>query len=281
MGLFESFKPVRYRIRIFDNDNFLMSAEVPDKGQRRIEVVVHKKLIGGEKVKLAFMLNPKIRPKIFQGKIFEVDFDIRDSTQLGDLFDIAPDIVRDLNESLYNKLKNKQDKDDGVVNADFTIKASDPDIANTADDPLFQENDIDPEPSEDARVIDTILETTKDTIGAVKGVSQFKKSEGKDRQQLAQDLLLLARKHPKILYWLPDMLDIGPEIKALVSQSKIYRVGIQSSYYIAQSNALISEKTLTRPKEQKGMWDAIMPIAVIGIIGVVLIVVVFFLTHSG
>ena len=265
MGLFEFTKGVRYRIRIFDNNIFIMSAEVADKGQRKFEVTVHKGTLGfGEKVKLAFMLNPKIKPKIFDGKIFEVDFDMRDSVQMGDLMDIAPEVVREVNEVFYKQRLAENRKEEDVVDAEYSVK--------NVDD-LFEDEPpkTTPKPAdeiefedEDKRIIDTILNTGKDTINAVTGLRKLKQVEGKDKKQKIQELFNLAARHPKLLYWLPGRIDIEPEITALVSQSMIYRTGIQPSYYIAQSNAMISEKTLARPKEQTG-WQQVVMMAVIGV----------------
>lgn len=264
MGLFEFTKGVRYRIRIFDNNNFIMSAEVPDKGQRKFEVTVNKGTFGfGEKVKLAYILNPKIKPKIFEGKIFEVDFDIRDSVQLGDLMDIAPEVVREINDTFFKQRQAEDREKSDIMDADYSVK--------NADD-LFEEPEKQPKKSaieleteEDERIIDTVFTAGKDTINAISGLHKLKQSEGKDKKQKIQDLLNLASRHPKILYWLPGRIDIEPEITALVSQSMIYRTGIQPSYYIAQSNAMISEKTLARPKEQAG-WQQVVMMAIVGVL---------------
>ena len=266
MGLFEFTKGVRYRIRIFDNSNFIMSADVADKGQRKFEVTVHKGTLGfGEKIKLAYMLNPKIKPKIFDGKIFEVDFDIRDSVQLGDLMDIAPEIVKDVNDAFYKqRLEENRQKDD-VVDAEYSVKNADDLFEETEETAPRSKSAIEIEEEEDARIIDTIFNAGKDTINAVTGLTKLKQAEGKDKKQKIQDLLNIAARHPKLLYWLPGRIDIEPEITALVSQSMIYRTGIQPSYYIAQSNAMISEKTLARPKEQTG-WQQVVMMAIVGVL---------------
>lgn len=265
MGLFEFNKGVRYRIRIFDNNIFIMSAEVADKGQRKIEVVVHKGTLGfGEKVKLAFMLNPKIKPKIFEGKIFEVDFDMRDSVQMGDLMDIAPEVVREVNEVFYKQRLAENRKEDDVVDAEYSVKNVDDLFEDAAPKPTTKPADEIEFEDEDNRIIDTFVNAGKDTINAVTGLKKLKQAEGKDKKQKIQELLNLAARHPKLLYWLPGRIDIEPEITALVSQSMIYRIGIQPSYYIAQTNALISEKTLARPKEQTG-WQQVVMMAVIGV----------------
>ena len=263
MGLFEFTKGVRYRIRIFDNNIFIMSAEVADKGQRKFEVTVHKGTLGfGEKVKLAFMLNPKIKPKIFDGKIFEVDFDMRDSVQMGDLMDIAPEVVKEVNETFYKQRLAESRLKDDIQDAEYSV------------DDLFEESEkpvtppkpaIEVEEEEDARIIDTFFTAGKDTINAVSGLTKLKQVEGKDKNQKIQDLLNLAARHPKLLYWLPGRIEIEPEITSLVSQSMIYRTGIQPSYYIAQSNAMISEKTLARPKEQTG-WQQVVMMAIVGVL---------------
>jgi len=266
MGLFEFTKGVRYRIRIFDNNNFIMSADVPDKGQRKFEVTVHKGTLGfGEKIKLAYMLNPKIKPKIFDGKIFEVDFDIRDSVQLGDLMDIAPEVVKEVNETFYKQRLSENRLKDDIQDAEYSVKNAD-DLFEESEKPVTPPKPaIELEEEEDARIIDTIFTAGKDTINAVNGLTKLKQVEGKDKNQKIQDLLNLAARHPKLLYWLPGRIEIEPEITSLVSQSMIYRTGIQPSYYIAQSNAMISEKTLARPKEQTG-WQQVVMMAIVGVL---------------
>jgi hypothetical protein len=274
MGLLEFTKDVRYRIRIFDNGNFIQSAEVPDKGQRSIKMTVHKEWFGlGEKTKLEFMINPEIKPKVFQGKIMEIDFDIRDSVQLADLLDIAPDLVYSINEKYRNK-KGMEREREQVINAEFDIKDAlegDDKKSNPLSDTITKIPQEE-EDEEDDRAIDTLIRGAKAVgeilpniplIGRISTVPENKK------EQNIQKCLELCAQHPKLLYWLPKYLKIEPEIHAIVSQSRIYRTGIMPSYYFAQSGAQIAEKVLARPKEQTG-WQQV---ALIGIVVLAVIIV--------
>ena len=112
---------MKYRIRVFDHGHHIKTATVKDRGQDRIDLVVKGKDYGflGEEIKLAFMINPEIPPRFF-GNVQEIDFDVRDSTQLGDLFDICPEIVEHLNQTLYNILDSS--KNGNVIEAEFTEK---------------------------------------------------------------------------------------------------------------------------------------------------------------
>jgi hypothetical protein len=272
MVLPEYFKDVRYRVRIFDNSIFLMSAEVPDKGQRKFTMTVHKTMLGlGESTKLDFMLNPDIKPKIF-GKVFEVDFDIRDSVQLGDLLDIAPELVYEINNN-YRKYKTLKENQESVINADFDVNddLTDPMPAETIavkpPKPLADEEE------DEDRLIDTVIKGVKDiaaTAPYMPVLGKIIKTPEDQKQESIEKCLTLCAKHPKLLYWLPQHLKIGPEVHAIVSQSRIYRTGVIPSYYHAQSGAMIAEKVLARPKEQTG-WQqvALYAVLIIGIVGTI------------
>lgn len=266
MGIMESFKDVRYRIRIFDHDNFLMSAEAPDKGQRYITATVHKSGFAGlgEKTKLAFMINPAIKPKIFNGKIMEIDFDIRDSVQLGDLIDVVPDLVYEINKN-YKMDQGKKNENGKTIDADFTIKKNpgEQDLPPIPKDPLTEEEE------EDYRALDDLLKRVNDlkAISPFLPVVRSLTSEEKKQANVIK-CLELAEQHPKLLYWLPKYLKIEPEIHQLVSQSLIYRVGVQPSYYTAQSGAMIAEKMLARPKESTGWQQVVIyGLIIIGVLG--------------
>lgn len=285
MGILEGFKDVRYRIRIFDNGNFIMSAEVPDKGQRNINVTVHQAMFGiGEKTRLAFQINPKIKPKIFEGKIMEVDFDIRDSTQLGDLLDVCPELVYEIDKNYkksdwYKKLKGVVE-DDEILNADFTVSSEKKEFIEVQDLTADQEEE------EEKRPIDTVINGIKEAGEILSNAAPhlpiaervFKVPDQKKAENIKKCMTLIAN-HPKLLYWLPGYLKIEPEITAIVSQSRIYRAGIQPSYYIAQTGAMIAEKILTRPKEQTGYQQIILVIAFLLFI-IIIIGLIAWLLHG-
>jgi hypothetical protein len=88
----------------------------------------------------------------------------------------------------------------------------------------------------------------------------------KKRDKIKKIMNICAR-YPKLYYWLPNAMDIDKEIFSLVSAKVIYRTGIMSSYYAAQSGALISEKVLERPKEAPS-W---ITVALVGVIGIIII----------
>lgn len=286
MGILEGFKDVRYRIRIFDNGNFIMSAEVPDKGQRNINVTVHQAMFGiGERTRLAFQINPKIKPKIFEGKIMEVDFDIRDSTQLGDLLDVCPELVYEIDKNYkksewYKKLKGVVDEDNEILNADFTVSSEKKEFIEV------QDLTADLEEEEDKRPIDTVINGIKEAGEIITNAAPhlpltekvFKVPDEKKAENIRKCMKLIAN-HPKLLYWLPGYLKIEPEITAIVSQSRIYRAGIQPSYYIAQTGAMIAEKILTRPKEQTGYQQIIIIIAVLLFI-IIIVGLIAWLLHG-
>ena len=262
MGLIDKWKGVRYRIRIFDNFLHITSIEVPEKGQRYVTVTIHKELFGlGEKTKLAFEINPKIKPKMFGGNVMELDFDIRDAVPLADLLDILPEYVVNLNDN-YRKSKE-------VIDVQPIEK---PELEKIVD-----QIQSEPEPESERR-IDTVITAVKSAADNLNAIMTVKDSKDKEK---IDKCLALCKKYPKLLYWLPEKMDIGQEIHGIVMQSAIYRVGVLPSYYIAQANAMISEKTLTRPEKKEGWEQVALILGVIGLIVVGIIVTVYFLTHPG
>jgi hypothetical protein len=259
---------VRYRVRIFDHGKWIKTAYVPNKGQAHFPITVHAKMLGfGEKTRLEFMLNPKLQPKDF-GEIFEVDFDIRDSAQLGDLLDIMPDLVYEINQNY----KNAADSEHPTIDAEI----------NKIDDQLLEE---DPKPEETsaeeedektgaekvAAAAKAAAEVASIAIPNLPIVSRFRDDITRDR---AGEILKKCQKYPKLLYWVPDRLNIEPEVHALVSQSRIVRCGIMPSYYKKQSDAEIAEKVLAKPAQPKGWQD----VAIIGLIIICIIVVLLIAT---
>jgi len=277
---------VVYRIRIFDNFHHIMTAEVRDKGQRYITATVHSEFFGlGEKTKLAFMISPDIKPFILKGHIYEINYDIRDSVPMGDLLDVAPNLIYEINGKYkliaelrkgkegFMKTGTEGNKEDpGVVDADFTVKA-DPDIDPLTDkvDPNKKQED---RGANDKRNIDPLIRGAKDAADLAAGLYKLKRNKGMETEDTLEKVLALCNAYPKLLYWLPKHLDLEPEIHFLVSQTKVDRVGIMPSYYIAQTGAMISEKTLTRPKEQTGWQDvAKLGVIVLGFVAIVGLVV--------
>jgi hypothetical protein len=293
---------MRYRIRVFDHGHHIKTATVKNRGQRRIDLVVKPKDWGflGEEIKLAFMVNPAIPPKYF-GTIQEVDFDVRDSTQLADLFDICPDLVYELNQNFHDiltELKKQKDKKEGkVADAEFTVKDQDPQkefadesMIKALTDPIPTKGDPGKEilsPLEEkiqkvpgvmpiTRSLDAIVSTGHKFRTELKGVNLLigiNYAEDSEKQKLMQKALDFCMQpgNEKTLRWLPKYLHIEPEIMALVSQTELDGVGIMPMYYIKQSSAEIAEKMLTRPKVPDD-WKttAIWIIGIIAVLGIVI-----------
>lgn len=297
-----------YRIRVFENHHHIKTATVTARGQRRINLVVKPKeyIVFGEEVKLSFMINPNIIPNYF-GNIMEVDFDIRDSTQLADLFDIVPDLVLELNENLYNVLKALDDEkkiddkrkliqDGKIQDADFEIKDQSPEpdtsekIIEALTDPI-QEEESKPEPeiTEFRKRIEQIpgIKVTSRAIDSIKGSAHnlstnmrglqylyeiFSTNNHEEKQELMKKTLefCMVPGHAKCLRWLPAHLNIEPEIMAVVSQTEMDGVGIMPDYYTKQSTAEIAEKIFSRPKVQDD-WKmvAIIVCAILGVLGLI------------
>jgi hypothetical protein len=306
-----------YRIRVFDNHHHIKTATVPARGQRRINLVVKPKeyFILGEEVKLSFMINPRIVPNYF-GNVMEVDFDIRDSTQLADLFDLTPDLVLELNENLYNVLKalddqKKQDdlsrqKTEGkIIEAEFEDKGSveagpmSPDMLDALTDPApIPEEKVTVEKSDFRKRIDNIpgVNATVRAVDSIKGSANnlntnmrglqylyeiYATKEHEEKQALMKKVLefCMVPSNAKCLRWLPAYLNIEPEIMAIVSQTEFDGVGIMAEYYTKQSTAEISEKIFSRPKLPDD-WK-MMAIILIGILGSLGLVVALILKLAG
>lgn len=286
-----------YRIRVFDNGHHIKTATVAARGQERINLVVKPKeyFFLGEEVKLAFIIDPKIRPHYF-GRIMEIDFDVRDSTQLADLFTLVPDLVQQVNENYYNILKaikDENDKNNSTIDAEFTDKTdqglseSIMALTDPVNDPVPEvlpektaiEKKLEKIPGvvRTSHAIETIAKSLSNVATDMKGlqllyeISSEKKDEKK--QELIQKTLDFCQKpgNEKCLRWLPQRLKIEPEISAIVSQTELDGVGILPEYYIKQSTAEISEKMLARPK-QVDDWKttAIWIIGIIAVLGLVI-----------
>jgi hypothetical protein len=269
---------ITYRVRIFDNGIYLKTVKVPNKGQTHFAATVHAKMMGfGEKTRMEFMINPKIQPKIF-GNVFEIDFDIRDAVQLGDLLDINPDLVYEINKNY--RLQNSPPED--VQDAEYTVKSTE-DLFEDEPKPA-EEKKEEPEEEEGTRQIDEIIKQAKTAaeiasvaIPNLPGIRNLTQEKNAEQVKKVLELCTKSPAHRKLLYWVPAVLNIEPEIHMLVSQTWIYQTGISPSYYRAQTDAPIAEKMMTRPEGKKGWQD----VAILGLIIVGIIVVCFIFTHKG
>lgn len=274
MSLMEQWKGVRYRVRIFDRGIHIRTLEVPDRGQRKIEVTVKGKTLGilGEETRLAFMINPEIPPKLFGGFVQEIDFDIRDAAQLSDLLDLIPDFVYGINEN-YRAIQEMRESPDIEKLAEPApaevpvIEPTQPTEAGTEEKPEEENKPLPPPPKKPG-----LIRTGKklaDTLLALRN-AQF----DAEKNRLIRECLELCMIYPKFLYWLPKHLKIEQEIHAICTQSRIKRTGVIPSYYIAQSKAMISEKVLARPPQKQGWQDVILILGVL-VVFVILAVLVF------
>ena len=272
---------VWYRIRVFDHGLFIRSAMVPDRGQRDIKLIVKSKTLRvfGEETKLAFMINPNIPPKIMDGGMtLEVDFDLRDCTQMGDILDQYPDLAYEIDENFKEINRARQNyidaKYEELTEADDVFLAlSDPVT------PLEQKTDA-AKPAEKVQKKDESEDSAAAKIYKGAKVSkEFLKiflelthteEYDPDLKKKVQKALDFCALHPKAYYFIPDWAKIQKEVKAVVWQSCIYQCGVMSSYYTAQSNAPIAEKIFTRPKPPED-WKtfAIMVIGMIAAFGLV------------
>jgi hypothetical protein len=270
----EQWKGVRYRVRIFDRGIHIRTLEVPDRGQRKIEVTVKGKTLGilGEETRLAFMINPEIPPKLFGGFVQEIDFDIRDAAQLSDLLDLIPDFVYGINEN-YRAIQEMRESPDIEKLAEPApaevpvIEPTQPTEAGTEEKPEEENKPLPPPPKKPG-----LIRTGKklaDTLLALRN-AQF----DAEKNRLIRECLELCMIYPKFLYWLPKHLKIEQEIHAICTQSRIKRTGVIPSYYIAQSKAMISEKVLARPPQKQGWQDVILILGVL-VVFVILAVLVF------
>ena len=296
---------MQYRIRVFDNGHFIRSALVKDRGQRRIDLIVKPKDLGflGEETKLSFMINPEIPPRYF-GNIQEIDYDIRDSTQLADIFDLCPELVEEINENLYKTIRTLTQKDDHIVlEATFTEKTEtegkekeiDPRIEVLTDpvpDPVHvqkrelseSEKKIEKLPgvkgaTKALSTIATFPHTVKTSFRGIRLLNQIRYAEDTEKQDLMKKVLNFCQEpgNAKCLRWLPKHLNIEPEIMAIVSQTELDGIGVMPMYYIKQSSAEIAEKMLQRPKTPED-WKT-TALYIIGILGVLVIfaVIIYFL----
>ena len=268
MSLLDKIKGVRYRARIFDHDLFLFSVEVPARGQNKIEVTLSKKILGfiGEEIKIGLMINPEIRPKLFGGYIQEIDFDIRDAAQLADLLKIMPDFVYKINAD-YKLIKEMQDTP-GIEALTEPLPVSVPLPDGTTEKP--EDKKTPPAPKKPG-----FIKTSQQLMDII---AALKQSENPEKAKLIKECMDACSIYPSFFYWLPHYLGIDQEIKAIVSQTKIMRVGIMPSYYIKQSNAQISEKVLARPPQKQG-WEQV--ILVIGVLAFALVLFGLFLHAIG
>ena len=291
---------MKYRIRVFDHGHHIKTATVKDRGQDRIDLVVKGKDYGflGEEIKLAFMINPEIPPRFF-GNVQEIDFDVRDSTQLGDLFDICPEIVEHLNQTLYNILDSS--KNGNVIDAEFTekkeIEGKDPLIALTdpepPKEPIKEEKELSGLEKKIEKIpgvksatdavtkLSKVPNTIKTTYRGISILRDINYAEDDKKQELMKAALTFCMKpgNVKCLRWLPKHLHIDPEISAIVSQTELDGVGIMPMYYIKQSSAEISEKMLQRPKSPED-WKT-TALYLICMLIVLVIFVVLILKLSG
>lgn len=268
---------MQYRIRVFDHGHHIKSATVRNRGQNRIDLVVKGKDFGilGDEIKLAFLINPNIPPHYF-GNIMEIDFDVRDATQLGDLFEICPDLVYEINQNFHKTLLILTKKESNVIDAEFTEKTQtkkekgtedDEDPLTALTDPLPYPETAEEEKSAESfiekipgvktatRIATTIAETPHKVTTTLRGINllnQIRLAEDEKKQDLIKKTLDFCSVpgNQKCLRWLPQYLHIEPEIMAIVSQTELDGVGILPMYYIKQSTAEISEKMLARPKSQ-------------------------------
>lgn len=263
----------------------------PERGQRFIKAVVHSPNFGlfGEKTVLAFMINRKITPHIFNGHIMEIDFDIRDAVQMTDLLDLCPDLVSELEPNYKKYLEMKKAAGD-VVDAQYTIKKEndagiDPLLEDKKPDgpqktPPKKENvDPDEHESEDERPIETIIrngktaaEIASTAIPYLPIIRKFN-SPDKNSEEKIQKIIGICNKSPahrKLLYWVPELLGVYDEIQWIVSQSRPIRTGVDPSYYKAQSGAQIAEKVLSRPPQKEG-WQTV--VLILGIVALTVVAI--------
>lgn len=286
MSLLEKMKGVRYRARIFDHNLHISTVEVPDRGQRYITITVRKKTLGifGDETKLAFMINPDIPPKIFGGFIQELDFDIKDATPLADIVDLIPDLVYEINEN-YKLIQEEKEK----AILEMKEKPGIESIIEPLPTPAPEETkeEANEGTKETVVPVEEKIEETKESKEVKKPEPPSPKKpgilitssklldiltrlknegDGPEKNKTIKECLELCVLYPKLLYWLPKHLKIDQEVHAIVSQSRVKRVGVLPSYYVNQANAMIAEKVLARPAPKPGWQDVIIIIAVFAFI---------------
>ena len=269
-------KGLQYRIRIFDNYNHLKTVRVKITGQRYVVVVVDNPL-RGDKIKMAFMISPEVKPFNFSGKELEYNYDIREATPLAALASVSPDLIAELNEDLSILLQNKSSEN--VVPAEFTeikeetaISPVEPDPASVLDNAKENIKAIKQKVKEAEKV-------TKDASKLIKIIAHLNLGAGELRTQQIREVISLCADYPNLLYWLPKYMHLDMPVRALVSAIPLYRVGVHADYYGKQSAAEISEKVLERPKDKMG-WETVVLVAAIGIFGLLFLVVIGKIIHA-
>jgi hypothetical protein len=276
---------MKYRIRVFDHGHFITKADVPDRGQDSIKLVVKKKdyMLFGEEVKLMFMINPDIKPFIF-GNIMEINFDIRDSTQLADIFDYYPDIVRQINKPLYEHLLDQKKDSVSHPTIDAVITETPERTTNPVEKPLTLEDLTDAVPEKEEETEESTgmkaINFAVDNIKAILILNGINKESDSERKaQLVQGAIAFAESHPKSLRWLPKELHIEPEVTAIVAQTELDGVGIRPMYYTRQSSAEITEKMFQRPKAPED-WKMSLVYVCAGL-GILVLIIFFVLKLTG
>lgn len=288
-------KQMMYRARIFANGLYVMTVNVPERGQRFIKATVYAPNFGlfGEKTQIAFMINRKIKPKIFDGHIMEIDFDIQDATQIGDLLDVCPEFVNELTQN-FHKFQEVR-KEATTIDAQFTISEENKNMTHVMDalleDPVKaetkQKSEENPNEEEDERPIDKVIRNTKSAFEIAStafpylpGIRDIKNPDIQNTDEKITKIINLCNKspaHKKCLYWIADYLGVDKEVKWIVSQSRPIRIGIDPSYYKHQSGAAISEKVLSQPKVPEG-WQTV--VLILGIVGMVVLGIALIM-HGG
>lgn len=260
MGLLS--RGLEYRIRIFDNYNYIKTVNFKVTGQQFVTVIVDSPLFG-EKVKMAFEIPPKVKPYNFAGKELEYNYDVREAAPLSSIASMCPDLVLELNEDLNQLLP---DEEHITIPADFT--------PFEGEEPEKQQEDVEEKPADNENLaaakerIGEVVKVTSDASNLIKVLAYLKltNNQNPELRKKVKDLFLICAKYPTFLYWLPHYLDLDMPVTAIVSAIPQYRVGLSASYFAKQSSAMISEKVLERPKEKMGLETVILVIA-IGIFG--------------
>jgi hypothetical protein len=299
---------MKYRIRVFDHGHHIKTATVKNRGQESINLVVKPKdyYFLGDEVKLAFMINPEILPKYF-GNVAEIDFDVRDSTQLGDLFDLCPDLVSRLNRQIFEtqtairktnvleaefteKTEKKGEETEPGISDSSLIALTDP-VPEKIEPKLPEKSDLEkkveniPGVRQMTHTLDVITSIPHNVHTNIQAINrmidlQYITDDVKKQEMIRETLKFCEQPgNQKCLRWLPKYLHIDPEITAIVSQMELDGVGIMPMYYVKQSGAEIAEKILQRPKVQED-WKIMLVYAAIAL-GILMIVVFFILKLAG
>lgn len=258
-------KSLQYRIRIFDNYNHLKTVHFKVTGQKYVTVIVDSPLFG-EKTKMAFMIPPDVKPFNFGGKELEYNYDVREATPLSSITNICPNLILELNEDLEQLLPEEGHI---TIPAEFTPFEEEPKTSPTEEDETDDEEEstVNENIAAAKEKIGEVVKVTSDASNLIKILAYLKltNNQNPDRKQV-KNIFAICAKYPALLYWIPDYLDLNVPVRAIISAIPQYRVGVSSSYFAAQSGAMISEKVLQRPKEKMGLETVILVIA-IGIFG--------------